>query len=88
MVDYNIEYANSTEHPEFPMGESWILGDTLIVGALIEDHRLDYDRKPAPRVTMDMFFVHQHAPMHCTNKYGRHIWKIREREGKSEALFE
>lgn len=59
MVDYNNENEYHNMEPQFPMGESWVLGDSPIIGALIEDHQFNYDWKPAPRVTRDMFFIHQ-----------------------------
>jgi len=58
MVDYNNGYADSTAYPGFPMGESWVLGDSPIIGALIEDHHHDYDLRPAPTFARDMSYAH------------------------------
>jgi inosine-uridine nucleoside N-ribohydrolase len=60
MVDYNNEYAESTAYPGFPMGESWVLGDSPVIGALITDHHHDYDMRPAPAFARDLTYVHGH----------------------------
>jgi inosine-uridine nucleoside N-ribohydrolase len=58
MVDYNNEYADSSAYPGFPMGESWVLGDSPVIGALIVDHHHEYDVKPAPLFARDLTYIH------------------------------
>jgi purine nucleosidase len=42
----------------WPKGEMWHLGDSPIIGLLLDDHQYGYEMKPAPRITQDMRYVH------------------------------
>jgi inosine-uridine nucleoside N-ribohydrolase len=55
MVEYNDEFA---EQPMWPQGESWNLGDQPTVSVLLEDHEHDWDWKPAPIFSKEMFYIH------------------------------
>jgi purine nucleosidase len=41
-----------------PYGESWALGDSPAVTLLLDDHEFHYEMKPAPRITQEMYYVH------------------------------
>lgn len=55
LVDYNMELA---DHP-WPHGESWCIGDQPTISVLLEDHECSYDWLPAPRVSREMFYIHE-----------------------------
>lgn len=55
MVEYNDAYANQ---PGWPSGESWGLGDSPTVSLLLEDREHDWDWKPAPIFSKEMFYIH------------------------------
>lgn len=38
--------------------ETWCLGDSPLVGLMLDAHRCDYEYIPAPNVTEDMFYIH------------------------------
>ncbi|MDD2534922.1 MAG: nucleoside hydrolase [Eubacteriales bacterium] len=56
MVDFNIKLAG---YLPWPHGESWGLGDQGTVTVLLEElERMNYDMRPAPRITPDMHYLH------------------------------
>jgi len=67
LVDFNNFCA---DNPNWPPGESWTLGDSPIVGLLLDSHEYCYEWVPAPRVTKDMHYVHgQHnRPIRVYNR--------------------
>lgn len=44
----------------FRTGESWVLGDNTAVGLLLYEHRFLFDWVPAPYITNEMNYVHNH----------------------------
>lgn len=55
LVDFNMELG---WNDKWPFGEMWHLGDSPIVSLLLDDHEYHYEMRPAPRVTIDMRYVH------------------------------
>ncbi|MEK5061451.1 nucleoside hydrolase [Paenibacillus sp. FSL H7-0326] len=53
-----IDFNNSVKFDSFPKGEMWSLGDSPAVSLLLDDHEHSYELKPAPRITQDMYYVH------------------------------
>jgi len=58
LVDQLIEFNNAVTYPEWPKGEMWSLGDSPCISLLLDDHEIHYTYKPAPRITPDMYYVH------------------------------
>ncbi|MBB6637167.1 nucleoside hydrolase [Cohnella thailandensis] len=56
LIETNQEWA---DHPYWPRGEMWTLGDSPAVGLLMHDQPFDYDWKPAPRIAPDLSYVHR-----------------------------
>jgi purine nucleosidase len=56
MVDFN---NLNTGNPNWPLGESWSLGDSPAVGLLLDPHEYCYEWIAAPFVTKDMYYVHE-----------------------------
>ncbi len=57
MVEFNDKLG---ELMIWPHGESWGLGDQGTVTVLLEEQqRMNYDWIPAPRITDDMFYIHE-----------------------------
>lgn len=54
LVELNTRLANEP----WPHGESWVLGDQPTVSVLLEDHEHDWNWMPAPRVSSEMFYIH------------------------------
>lgn len=53
LVDFNLgPWAGWTK------GEMWSMGDSTAVALLMDDHPFGYVLKPAPRITKDMWYVH------------------------------
>jgi purine nucleosidase len=52
------ESVTPKDFEAWPKGEIWHLGDSPIVGLLLDDHEFFYEMKPAPRITSDMRYVH------------------------------
>jgi len=51
----NDQYA---DNPEWPAGESWVLGDSPAVGLLLDEHGFCYRERIAPRIGEAMRYVH------------------------------
>jgi inosine-uridine nucleoside N-ribohydrolase len=58
MVDFNDSMGNN---PGWPMGESWVLGDSAAVGLLLDDHAFSFKMVPAPEVGEGMKYFHERA---------------------------
>jgi purine nucleosidase len=43
-------------NPGWPLGESWVLGDSAAIGLLLDDQEFDCDHVSAPRVRPDMTY--------------------------------
>lgn len=57
MVAFNDKLAH---FQAWPPGESWGLGDQGTVTVLLEEReRMNYDWQPAPRITPEMYYVHE-----------------------------
>ena len=55
MMDY---YNQCTDRREWPLGESWSLGDSPTIALLLDEHSLFYDLVPAPLFTKEMYYMH------------------------------
>ncbi|MGD0727667.1 MAG: nucleoside hydrolase [Spirochaetia bacterium] len=55
MVDLNDAMG---DRPEWPLGESWSLGDSPAIALLLDQHVLCYDWIPAPIFTPEMRYTH------------------------------
>lgn len=55
MVDFNKKFAH---YAAWPQGESWNLGDQPTVSVLLEEHEHEFDWKPAPLFSKEMFYIH------------------------------
>ena len=66
MVDFNIALG---KNPVWPLGESWVLGDSAAIGLLMDDQDFCYDTVPAPSVSDDMTYLHdkQHRAIRVYN---------------------
>ncbi|WP_201024027.1 hypothetical protein [Paenibacillus sp. 32O-W] len=53
-----VDFNHSMKHPAWPKGEMWSLGDSPAISLLLDDHEYGYEYKPAPRITPDMYYVH------------------------------
>jgi inosine-uridine nucleoside N-ribohydrolase len=58
LVDQLIEFNNAVTYPEWPKGEMWSLGDSPCISLLLDEHEYHYTYKQAPRITSDMYYVH------------------------------
>ncbi|HZG85987.1 nucleoside hydrolase [Paenibacillus sp.] len=58
LVEQLIEFNNSIKYPTWPKGEMWSLGDSPCISLLLDEHEYGYTYKPAPRITQDMYYVH------------------------------
>lgn len=47
------------DNPVWPLGESWVLGDSPAVGLLLDPHEYCFTEKPAPRILEDMVYIHR-----------------------------
>lgn len=56
LVEHNEKCA---DNPAWPPGESWALGDSPAVSLLLNQHRYDYEMKPAPRIGEDLKYIHR-----------------------------
>lgn len=56
LVEFNDMLANNQG---WPLGESWVLGDSAAVGVLLDSHEYDYEERPAPRVNPDGKYLHR-----------------------------
>jgi len=57
MVDFNTRLAY---FQAWPHGESWGLGDQGTVTVLLEEReRMNYEWQPAPRISQEMFYIHE-----------------------------
>lgn len=56
MVEFNDALGNN---PVWPLGESWVLGDSAAIGLLMDDQNFDYKLVPAPHVLDDMSYRHE-----------------------------
>ncbi len=55
MVEFNDQLAN---HPGWPLGESWVLGDSAALGVLLDPHEYCFSLYNAPRIDEDMNYIH------------------------------
>lgn len=53
LFDFNVSMRGN---PGWPLGESWVLGDSAAIGLILDDQAFDYDLVPAPRVRSDMTY--------------------------------
>jgi len=58
MVDFNDALGNN---PGWPLGESWVLGDSAAIGLLMDDQAFCYEMVPAPTVSSDMKYAQGNA---------------------------
>jgi len=56
MVDFNISLG---KNPGWPLGESWVLGDSAAIGLLLDEHAFHFDLVSAPHVLSDMKYIHE-----------------------------
>ena len=56
MVAFNDQLA---ENRGWPLGETWVLGDSSAVGVLLDPHEYDFELHPAPRIGQDGRYVSQ-----------------------------
>ncbi len=59
-----------SDNPDWPVGESWVLGDSPAIGLLLDEHEYCYDDMPAPRIARDMkYILRKHAqPIRVYNR--------------------
>lgn len=55
MVEFNEAFA---QNPGWPLGESWVLGDSAAIGVLLDPHEYCYQMYKAPRVDEEMNYIH------------------------------
>jgi purine nucleosidase len=55
LVETNERYG---DNPEWPPGESWVLGDSAAIGVLLDEHAEGCVRRSAPAIDKDMRYVH------------------------------
>ena len=55
MVAFNDMLASN---PGWPLGETWVLGDSAAVGVLLDPHEYDFENKQAPRIDGDGKYIH------------------------------
>lgn len=67
LFDFNVSMGGN---PGWPLGESWVLGDSAAIGLMLDDQAFDYDLVPAPRVNADMKYDHR---SYDHRSYGRTI---------------
>lgn len=53
LFDFNAAMGGN---PGWPLGESWVLGDSAAIGLLLDDQEFDCDHVSAPRVRADMTY--------------------------------
>ncbi|GGG22618.1 nucleoside hydrolase [Paenibacillus abyssi] len=53
-----VDFNNSMTYPQWPKGEMWSLGDSPAISLLLDDHEYGYEYMSAPRITQDMYYVH------------------------------
>lgn len=58
LIDFNNWAADAFQDSPWPKGEMWSLGDSPAISLLLDDHEYGYDIVPAPRITEDMYYVH------------------------------
>ena len=51
MADFNLARGGS---PGWPLGEAWALGDSALVGLLLDEQWMSHHREPAPHVTPEL----------------------------------
>jgi superfamily II DNA or RNA helicase len=56
MIEFNDQYANNKG---WPLGESWVLGDSAAIGVLLDEHTHCYTMCSAPRIDNEMNYVHE-----------------------------
>lgn len=57
-IDFNNWAAEAFQNSPWPKGEMWSLGDSPAISLLLDEHEYGYEIKPAPRITEDMYYVH------------------------------
>jgi purine nucleosidase len=55
MVEFNDQLANN---PGWPLGESWVLGDSAAIGVLLDPHDFCFSVYDAPRIDENMNYIH------------------------------
>ncbi|KQN97706.1 nucleoside hydrolase [Paenibacillus sp. Leaf72] len=58
LIDFNNWAAEAFKDSPWPKGEMWSLGDSPAISLLLDEHEYGYEMKPAPRITEDMYYVH------------------------------
>jgi len=58
LIDFNNWAAEAFQNSPWPKGEMWSLGDSPAISLLLDEHDYGYEIKPAPRITEDMYYVH------------------------------
>ncbi|NOV01083.1 nucleoside hydrolase [Paenibacillus sp. LMG 31457] len=58
LYDYLVSHnMNNGHRPQWPKGETWVLGDSPAVSLLLEEQRFDYEMVEAPNVDADMRYI-------------------------------
>lgn len=55
MVEFNDRFA---ANPGWPLGESWVLGDSAAIGVLLDQHEYCFSVYNAPRIDENMNYIH------------------------------
>lgn len=55
MIDFNNGLG---KNPGWPLGESWVLGDSAAIGLLMDDQAFCFEQVPAPSVDADMKYIY------------------------------
>lgn len=58
LIEFNDWAAGAFQNYPWPKGEMWSLGDSPAISLLLDEHEYGYEIKPAPRITEDMYYVH------------------------------
>ncbi|KRE22817.1 hypothetical protein [Paenibacillus sp. Soil522] len=58
LIDFNDWAAGAFQNTPWSKGEMWSLDDSPAISLLLDDHEYGYEIKPAPRITEDMYYVH------------------------------
>ena len=56
MIEFNDAFG---KNPGWPLGESWVLGDSAAIGLLMDDQAFCFEMVPAPSVGDDMKYIHE-----------------------------
>lgn len=54
-----VELNEKLTTGRWPFGESWSMGDSPAISLILDQHVFDYQMIPAPRVTEEMYYIHE-----------------------------